>query len=220
MKLTRHLLIIFFISCTPCAVFAQGVQEFYQTTKPLSHGIGFRAGTNYSYPTVTAAVDRRTNTTTTLLGVTPRFGYYISGFTYKDLIPNKVSFRLDATLQMKGVGAEYNGKATVKANYYYFGLSPQIGLQLANHLTIYVGAEANTLLGKMNPWGKTYPLEVGGLIRFAYQFGHYGLEAGYFKGFTKYDSFETINLPGPTSLSSNNFYNQNIQLGLFYKLSR
>lgn len=220
MKLTLQLLNIFFISCIPCAVFAQGIQEFYQTTKPSSHGIGLRIGTNYSYPTVTAAVDRRTNTTTTLIGVTPRFGYYVSGFTYKDIIPNQLSFRLDATLQMKGVGAEYNGRATVKANYYYFGLSPQIGLRLANHFTVYVGAEANTLISKMNPWGKTYPLEFGGLIRFAYQIGNYGLEASYFKGFTKYDSFIVSNLPGPAGSSNNDFYNQNIQLGIFYKLSR
>lgn len=195
--------------------------EFYSKNQTARRsGIGFRVGTNYSSPTVTTAVDKRTNTTTTLAGVIPRFGYYISGFTYKDLIPNQVLFRLDATLQMKGVGAEYNGIPTVKASYYYFGLSPQVGLQLTNQFTVYVGAEANTLISKANPWGKTYPLEFGGSIRFTYQIGHYGLEAGYFKGFTKYDSFVTSNLPGSAGSSNNDFYNQNIQLGLFYKLSR
>lgn len=201
--------------------YAQTETEFYSKNQPARRGgIGFRVGTNYSSPTVTTAVDKRTNTTTSLAGVTPRFGYYISGFTYKDLVPNQVLFRLDATMQMKGVGAEYNGTPTVKASYYYLGLSPQIGLQLTNQFTVYVGAEANTLISKVNPWGKTYPFEFGGVLRFAYQVGNYGLEAGYFKGFTRYDSFETINLPGPKGLSSNDFYNQTLQVGLFYKLSR
>lgn len=135
---------------------------------------------------------------------------------HRDLVSDQVSFRLDATMQMKGVGSEYNGRATVKASYYYLGLSPQIGLRFSEQFSVWLGAEANRLLSSVHAWGKTYPFEFGGLARLSYQIGQFGLETSYCKGFTKYDSLETISLPGGPS--TNDFYNQTIQLGIFYRL--
>lgn len=214
MDIRVFVIAIFMGISTPWAVFAQGGSVFYRQSYQGDSGIGFKGGVNYSFPTVTAAVVSSSLATSFLGGVQPRYGYYIGGFMYKDLAPDQLTFRLDATLQMKGIGSGYQGKTVLRARYYYVGLSPLIGVHLHKNLTVYMGMEANVLLAKQNPWGKTYPFEIGTTLHVAYTLGAFSVEAGYFRGFTKLDRFELYNQPGGPAI--NDFYNQNIQLGLLY----
>lgn len=204
---------------TPWVCFAQGVSDFYRQSYPSKSGIGFRSGLNYSFPNITAAVVQSPNATSYLGGITPRYGYYIGGFFYKNLAPTQLIFRVDATLQMKGVGSRYLGKLVRKSRYYYAGLSPLIGVNLTNRLMAYTGIEANLLIARQNQWNdKSYPIELGTTIRFTYNFGSFKAEIGYSRGFNKFDRFELYNLPGGPSI--NDFYNQNIQVGVIYNWTR
>lgn len=214
-----YLLAILLVLFTPWASFAQGVKGYYQPEYPTQSGIGFRAGTNYSFSTVTSAVVSNSAITSYLGGVTPRFGYYVGGFLYKDLAPARLTFRLDATLQMKGIGGSYMGKIVRKGRYYYAGLSPQIGVRLTDKLTVYSGVEANLLLAKQNSWGATYPFEIGSNLRVVHTFGTFRVEVGYFRGFNKVDRLELqTQLPGGSAI--NDFYNQNLQIGLLYNWTK
>lgn len=215
----RHITLFVLLALyTPWACFAQGVSDFYRQSYPSKSGIGFRSGLNYSFPNLTAAVVQSPNATSFLGGVVPRYGYYIGGFLYKDLSPTQLTFRLDATLQMKGVGGIYMNKIVHRARYYYAGISPMIGVNLTNKLTIYTGVEANLLIANQNPWGKTYPFELGTSLRLTYNFGLFRTEIGYSRGFNKFDRFELNNLPGGPV--RNDFFNQNIQVGVLYNWTR
>ena len=197
---------------------AQKASDFYSlSTRPRS-GIGFRVGLNYSTPSVTAAVARPPLITSYLGGVEPQFGYYLGGFLYKDFSRDRLTFRLDATIQMKAARAAYNGNTVFNAAYYYLGITPLIGLRLTDKLTIYTGPDVNLQVSRGKSWGKGYPLELGVNARLTYSFGRFGAEVGYFRGFTRIDRFEAGGLPGGPAI--NDIYNQHVQAGLNYRLSQ
>lgn len=156
--------------------------------------------------------------TSYLGGVEPQFGYYLGGFLYKDLTPNRLTFRLDATIQMKSARAANNGKTVFNASYYYLGITPLIGLRLTDRLTIYTGPEGSLQVAKGKSWGKGYPFELGVHARLTYDFGRFGAELGYFRGFTRIDRFEIGGIPGGPG--TNDIYNQHVQAGLIYRLGQ
>jgi hypothetical protein len=197
---------------------AQKASDFYRLPTRPSSGIGFRVGLNYSTPSVTAAVVKSTMFTTFLGGVEPQFGYYLGGYLYKDLTPDRLTFRLDATIQMKSARAADNGKTVFNASYYYLGITPLIGLRLTDRLTIYTGPEGSLQVAKGKSWGKGYPFELGVNARLTYDFGRFGAELGYFRGFTRIDRFEIGGIPGGPA--TNDIYNQHVLAGLTYRLSQ
>ncbi|GAB3785788.1 hypothetical protein GCM10028818_48020 [Spirosoma horti] len=173
---------------------------------------------NYSTPSVTATPVRPPFITSYLSGVEPQFGYYLGGYLYKDLTPDRLTFRLDATIQMKSARAAYNGKTVFNASYYYLGITPLIGLRLTDRLTIYTGLEGSLQVARGKSWGKGYPLELGVTARLTYDFGRFGAELGYFRGFTRIDRFEIGSIPG--SPATNDIYNQHVLVGLTYRLGQ
>lgn len=216
MRRTLLVVVICVAVSLPWIGFSQGVSDFYRQSYPSRSSIGFRAGVNYSFPAVTAAVVRAPLATSFLGGIEPRYGYYVGGFLTKNITSTPLTFRLDATLQMKAVGSSYLGNIVRRSRYVYMGLSPQLGVNLTNKLTVYSGLEANLLVDRQNSWGPAYPLEIGTALRFAYTFGAFRVEAGYFRGFNKFDRFELYGFPGGPGI--NDFYNQNLQVGLLYNL--
>ncbi|MVM33531.1 hypothetical protein GO755_26070 [Spirosoma sp. HMF4905] len=201
--------------CIPSAMQAQSKTDFYRLSHQQRSGFGFRMGLNYSLATVSDFYVNSSTPITSLGGVRPKSSYYLGGFYYKELIPNQLTYRLEANLQQKGVGSvDPVGKPVINARYYYLGVTPLIGLQLFNKLTIYTGPELNVLVAKTNSWGKGYPLEIGLTARLSYTVGKIGIEASYFRGFTRYDQLKDSSpFGGPFEFD---FYNQNAQLGLIY----
>ncbi|WP_461127336.1 hypothetical protein [Spirosoma aerophilum] len=197
-------------------VYAQQITDFYQKPNQSSKSIGYRAGVNYSIPTVTAAVVSNSLTTSYLAGVNPQLGFFLGGFYLKELLPDRLTFRVDATLQMKGTEAMYNGKPVKKSRYYSLGLTPMVGIHLTNKLIAYTGIEANWQAGRQNAWGKGHPFEVGTTLRFTYPIKEVKVEIGYFKGFTRFDTFEAYNFAGGPAINA--FYNQNLQVGILFNL--
>ncbi len=191
----------------PWAVLAQGTTDFYTTQSQKSSGIGFRTGINYS-------TTRYSTEPNTQLGyLKPRAGFYVGSFYYKDLSVRGLAFRTDASIQERAVGRINNNNVSVKeSKYYHLGITPQIGLRLARNLTAYAGPEVNLLIGKTDAFGNGYPIEVGATTRFSYKLKQVGIEAGYFRSFTKYEVYNSVfGVPF-------NFYNQNWQIGVTYNL--
>ena len=201
----------------PWGLFAQGTSDFY--SKPYRQGNGFsiRGGLNYSMPTVTAYSTNNSLSSTIFWGVRPRTGFYIGGSYYTDLLINRISLRIDATLQLKRTGnIDLAGRRVLTSQYYYAGIRPLLGLQLTKRLVVYTGAEANLLIISKGSWDDVAPLDIGATIRFSYQLGPYGVEIGYYRGFTKYDGVSLVNLPGGPTM--NDFYNQTFEAGVIYRL--
>jgi hypothetical protein len=119
---------------------------------------------------------------------------------------------------MKSARAAYNGNTVFNATYYYLGVSPLIGLRLTDRLTIYTGPDVNVQIARGKSWGKGYPLELGINARVAYSFGRFGVEAGYFRGFTRIDRFEAGDISGGPVI--NDIYNQHVQTGINYRLGQ
>ena len=200
-----------------CAVLAQEKLKFYIKQHQSSTGIGFRGGINYSISTVTSDEVNPQSILSFLGGVRPQTGYYIGGFYYKDLSPNQLTFRMEATLQRKGVNSvSQNGVLIKKANYYFLGFIPILGLHLLDRFVVYTGPELNILLTKHDAWGNSYPVEIGALVRFQYTIRRMGIEGSYFRGFTRYDRLEGGYILGGPSV--HDFYNQNFQVGITYNL--
>lgn len=214
----KPFLVIILVTGVSGPLLAQKASDFYSLSARPSSGIGFRVGLNYSTPSVTAAVVKPPFFTSHLGGVEPQFGYYLGGFLYKDLARDRLTFRLDATLQMKSARAAYNGNTVFNATYYYLGVSPLIGLRLTDRLTIYTGPDVNVQITRGKSWGKGYPLELGINARVTYSFGRFGVEAGYFRGFTRIDRFEAGGISGGPVI--NDIYNQHVQTGINYRLGQ
>lgn len=210
------------ITVIPWATYAQGITDFYR--KPnlsiSKIGIGFRGGINYSIPTIVASEVGNPLPVPYMAGLVPRFGYYLGGHIYKELPSNQLILRIDITLQMKEVGASDKGRIFIKTKYYSLGVTPLVGLHITKKLTVFTGVEASIQLARDNPYPFTsgYLLEIGTTLRFNYSLGRFGAEIGYFRGFTPIDQSYAFRLPG--SSATNNFYNQNLQAGLVFRLNR
>ncbi|GAB4036176.1 hypothetical protein [Spirosoma gilvum] len=219
MKLFFVRLTLFFL-LTPWTVYAQADSAFYRpfVRDYSTIGIGFRGGVNYSISTIVATEVGSPSPIPFIAGIVPQYGYYLGGSIYKNFSTKLFSLRLDATLQIKGFGSEYNGQIIVKAKYYYLGLAPLVGFHLTPKLSVFTGPEANLQLLRKDtyPFTSGYPLEIGTILRLSYAFGQFRAEAGYFRAFTPMDQSTAFRFPG--SSAKNNFYNQNIQFGLLFDL--
>jgi len=212
-KLLRFILLSF-LMLTPWVSFAQGVTGLDEHKLTLKKGTAFRAGMNYSSPMVTAVV---ATPTLYVMGVTPGYGFYLGEFFYKDLIADKLMLRVDATFQAKGSTInDINGRSLGHADYFYLGLTPQLGLHLANKLTAFTGVEVNKLVATKKSWGAVgTSFELGTTIRLNYRIRQFAAELSYFRAFTRFDR-----LDGIQPEKYNDFYNKNVQFGLIYYWAR
>jgi|GEM_PF-2769375 len=201
------------ITFTSFGLKAQGVKDFYTIQPESPNHFAIRAGANYSITTVSATL---TPFTTHLMGVTPKTGFYVGGTYFKNIVSDKLSFRLDATFQNKGVASTYNGQLARTSSYYYLGVTPSLGLAIAKNVTMYAGVEVNQQIRSLNPWGEGSPVEFGTSIRANYALGRWRAEVSYFKGLTKYNQLDLTTL-GATKFY---FFNQNVQAGLLYTIGR
>ena len=201
------------------ATYTQGNTDFYQKKYQSKNELGLRAGVNYSLSTVTNYYVNSSILITSLGGVRPKTGFYIGSTYSRDLATERILFRLDATLQMKGSNSvDLNGKSVYNARYYYLGLSPQIGLHITPKLTLTTGLETNLLVAKQMAWGSGSPLEIGTVLRATYALGPFKAEVGYVRAFNRYD--QLVGPPQPGGPSRFDFYNQNWQVGLIYNWHR
>lgn len=209
MKLAKNIFFVCVLLTLSWATSAQDNVNFYKNPDPVKTSKGLRLGVNYSVSTLGLQPNARFE------GIRPSTGFYIGSFYSKEILPDQLSFRLDALLQRKGAGIyDINNREVNHAVYYYAGVSPQIGLQLARNLNVFIGPECNLLVVRNRDFGKSKPIEIGATVRLSYFINRIGIEASYFRGFTTYDRLESFTISPPIVVD---FYNQNTQIGLIYK---
>lgn len=190
---------------------AQKTVDYYTLTQSPRASVGVRVGGMYCF-TRTVSVS---TPPIAFIGYTDKVTGYIGGFYTRDILPNQIALRTDLGLQAKGAGAAYKS-----VTYYYLSAAVALGVHLMPKLSLYLGPEINLLTLKQNSWGKGAPVEFGATSRLVYQFGAVGLELGYFRSLSPYDRSDINATSLGSGPFSNDFYNQNVQLGCTYNFSK
>ena len=160
------------------------VTVFAQEHKYL-HFWGIKAGYLYSDTQLKA---NRNNFV--LLGIRPSNGYYIGGY-YQRLEGKKLRTRFDFSYQIKGHSIHGSSGEVVNNQYHYLGVTPTIGYLIFKNTCIYIGPEANLLIAKNTTWKETTFFETGIIGRIGYEYKKIGINLAYFRGISKYQTYQT-----------------------------
>lgn len=151
-----------------------------------------------------------------LRGVAPLNGYY-GGVFYQHNLPNRITYRVELNYQQKGNEAQdQNGNVSYQRKFQYVGLTPLIGVTPISGLSLLVGPEVNFYFG-IKAFDRNAPLAEFGISgRVAYRYKWIGIEVGYFKGISKYNSVTIQNNPAIGGDTRFDFKNQTWQVGLIF----